>query len=271
MKTIPLPQRVLYVIGMGVKIPGHTTVAATEALSRCDRIYTIVQEPPDVWLPASRARGLSVVNLMSLYVEGALRSDNYARVARTILDGLNEVTTVGYVTYGNPLSYDSVAQALARESENAGWRLEVVAGISSIDTILCDLRMDMAPGIQVYEASWLVASRTPINAAAPVILLQLGHFGTVRAHYRQRRRAESLADLVSYLAGFYPDSHTVMLVQSSSDARPASVARVKLGDLCNVREDQWAESVYIPPLQAPQLRADVVARLTAEGPAAERS
>src|SRR5688572_10061305 len=99
--------RFLFVVGMGVKIPGHTTIAATEALSRCDRIYTIVQESPEVWLPPGRAGRASIVNLMSLYVEGALRSDNYARVAKTILEGLNEVSVVGYVTYGNPLSYDS--------------------------------------------------------------------------------------------------------------------------------------------------------------------
>jgi precorrin-2 methylase len=262
--------RLLYVVGMGVKIPGHTTIAATEALSRCERIYTIVQEPPEVWLPAGRAARGSVVNLMSLYVEGALRSDNYARVAKTILDGLNEASVVGYVTYGNPLSYDSVAQALARAAEHAPWRLEIIPGISSIDTILCDLRLDMAPGIQVYEASWLVASRTPLNTAAAVILLQLGHFGTVRAHYRQRRRAESLADLVSYLSTFYPESHTVMLVQSSGGARPASVAEVKLGELCQVGEKDWAESVYIPPVNAARLAPDVLAQLGADRPEGER-
>jgi len=262
---------ILYVVGMGVKIPGHRTVEAAEALARCERIYTIVQEPPHVWLPPLREPDSSVVNLMSLYVEGALRSDNYSRVTKTIIEGLKEVATVGYVTYGNPLSYDSVAQALAREAETAPWRLEVIAGISSIDTILCDLRLDMAPGVQVYEASWLVASRTTLNAAAAVILLQLGHFGTARARYRQRRRPESLADLVSYLRGFYPESHTVTLVQSSSDARPAAMTRVQLGELTNLREDQWAESVYIPPLHAPQLAPDVLARLTAEGPATDRS
>jgi hypothetical protein len=46
---------------------------------------------------------------------------------------------------------------------------------------------------------------------------------------------------------------------------------VKLGDLCSVREEQWAESVYIPPVQAPQLRRDVLSRLTAERPAADGS
>ena len=234
-------------------MPGHMTVAATEALSRCDRIYTIVQEPPALWLPAGRPRLTPVVNLMSLYVEGALRCDNYAKVAATILEGLNHAHVVGYATYGNPLSYDSVAQTLTRQAENASWRLEVLAGVSSIDAILCDLRVDMAPGIQIYEASWLVASRTPVNPAAAVILLQLGHFGSNRAHYRQRRRAESLADLVSYLSTFYPVSHTVHLVQSSSGSRPASIAPVRLGDLSQITDREWAESVYVPPLLPPRV------------------
>ncbi len=254
----------LYVIGVGVQIPGHTTIAALEALSRCDRIYTLVQQPPDMWLPAGRTAVTEIVNLMGLYSEGALRSDNYSRVANTILQGLNQVGCVGYVTYGNPMSYDSVAQTLAREAVNAPWRLEIIAGVSSIDTILCDLRIDMAPGIQVYEASWLEATRTPLNASAAVILTQLGHFGTMRAHYRQPRRGELLAGLVAYLSAFYPESHTVMLVQSSSDTRPASVARVELRDLCRIEDKDWAESMYIPPVQPAQLTADAIARLSAE-------
>jgi precorrin-2 methylase len=254
----------LYVIGLGVSIPGHVTAAAADALGRCDRIYTIVQEPPAVWLPTSAQRK-PIINLMSLYVEGALRSDNYARVAKTILDGLNEASVVGYVTYGNPFAYDSVAQTLARAAEGAPWRLEVIAGISSIDTILCDLRLDLAPGIQVYEASWLVGSKTPLNPGTAVILVQLGHFGTVRAHYRQRRRAESLAELVSYLFTFYPESHTVMLVQSSGGARPASVAKVRLSELCRVGEKDWAESVYIPPVRPSEFVPEALSRFTESG------
>jgi uncharacterized protein YabN with tetrapyrrole methylase and pyrophosphatase domain len=238
----------LYIIGLGVKIPGHTTLEAAEALSRCGRLYSIVQEPPAVWLP-SRAGAIPVINLMTMYVEGALRTQNYERVANAILDGLKEAPVVGYVTYGNPLAYDSVAQKLVRDARRDGVSFRVVPGISSIDTILCDLGVDMAPGIQVFEASWLAASRTPLNPSVAAILLQLGHFGSARAHYRDRRPAEALKDLVEYLCQFYPPAHEVFLVQSSSTSQPAAIKQVRLDGLCEITDRDWAESMYIPTLE----------------------
>jgi precorrin-2 methylase len=244
--------RQLYIVGLGVMIPGHVTVAATEALSRCQRIYSIVQEPPALWLPRGHNDLTPIVNVMSLYEEGALRSDNYARVASTILEGLRQVSAIAYVTYGNPLSYDSVAQTLVREAGRFDADVQVVPGISSIDSILCDLRVDMAPGIQIYEASWLVTSETQLNPSVAAILLQLGHFGSLRAHYRQRRR-ESLADLSSYLCRFYPELHTMYLVQSSNGSRAATISPVAITQLCTVDEADWAESAYLPPVQQAQL------------------
>jgi uncharacterized protein YabN with tetrapyrrole methylase and pyrophosphatase domain len=250
----------LYVIGLGVKIPGHTTIEAAEAMVRCSRIYCIVQEPPAVWLP-SKASSIPVVNLMSMYIEGALRTDNYQRVAQAIFDGMKEVPVVGYVTYGNPLAYDSVAQKLVGDARRDGVPFQVVPGISSIDTILCDLGIDMAPGVQVYEASWLAASRTPLIASVAAILLQLGHFGSARAHYRDRRPAEALKDLVEYLCRFYPPSHEVFLVQSSNTSRPAAIKPVRLDRLCEIEAQDWAESMYIPAFQPAKLTPEALAGL----------
>jgi Tetrapyrrole (Corrin/Porphyrin) Methylases len=252
----PFARRQLYVIGLGVKIPGHTTIEAAEAMSRCARIYSIVQEPSAVWLP-SAVRATPVVNLLSMYIEGALRIENYQRVANAILEGLKEAAVVGYVTYGNPLAYDSVAQMLVRNARRDSIPFQVVPGISSIDTILCDLGIDMAPGVQIYEASWLVASRTPLNPSVAAILLQLGHFGSARAHYRDRRPIEALKDLVEYLSGFYQPSHAAFLVQSSNSSRPAAIKQVRLDGLCEIGARDWAESVYIPALQPTRIGPEV--------------
>ena len=128
-----------------------------------------------------------MVNVLEMYAEGAVRTQNYDRVADTIFQALAETETVGYVTYGNPLAYDSVAQNLVRQAQRSGTPFQIVAGISSIDTLLCDLGVDMAPGIQIYEASWLVTSPVRLDVAVAAILLQLGTFGSFRTHYRDRR------------------------------------------------------------------------------------
>jgi uncharacterized protein YabN with tetrapyrrole methylase and pyrophosphatase domain len=255
------PDRRLYIIGLGVKIPAHITIEATAALSRCGRVYTLIQEPPAVWMPSGSAAKIPVVNVLGMYVEGALRVQNYDRVVQSIVAAITEFPEIGYVTYGNPLIYDSVAQKLVLYARDAGLPYHVVPGISSIDTILCDLGTDMAPGIQIYEASWLVASQTPLNPAVATILLQMGHFGSSRAHYRERRPAKALQDLSVYLCSFYPPSHTAFLVQSSDKAQPAAIKQVRLDELCRVNPRDWAESIYIPPSEPARLDEQMAARL----------
>jgi uncharacterized protein YabN with tetrapyrrole methylase and pyrophosphatase domain len=248
----------LYIVGLGIKVPDHVTVAASKALARCERVYTIVQQQPALWMPVRPGANAEVINLMGRYVEGALRLENYQRVVKEILNGLEGARAVAYVTYGNPLSYDSVAQALVREVPQRNCGVEVIPGISSIDTILCDLGVDMAPGIQVYEASWLVAAEAPLNVSVAAILLQLGHFGTARAHYRERRGAETLAGLVAYLSRSYPLSHRVHLVQSSDGSEGTLIRQLPIAELAKVGNNDRAESVYIPALTPPILGADAI-------------
>jgi uncharacterized protein YabN with tetrapyrrole methylase and pyrophosphatase domain len=254
------PPRLL-VIGLGIRIPDHITSQASRTLATCTRIFTIVQEPPVTWLPAGSAR-IPVTNLLDMYIEGAIRTQNYERVANRIVQSLDDTSTVGYVTYGNPLVYDSVGQQLVNHARRAGVPFKVLVGISSIDTLLCDLGVDMAPGIQVYEASWLVAGRVPLAVTAPVILLQLGTFGSFRTHYRQRRDTATLEPLVAYLGRSYPLSHRVQLVRSSDQHQDTNVRGVQLGDLPTVHpDDVQGASMYIPCLEPARLDPDMLARM----------
>ena len=242
------PNTRLYIIGIGIKIPGHTTAEAAQAMGRCQRLYSIVQEPPRVWLPRASA-GIEVVNLLNMYAEGVLRVDNYERAAARILASLQEVSTVGYVTYGSPLAYDSVGQELVSAAKAAALPFEVISGISSIDTLLCDLGLDMAPGVQIYEASWLVTHRALLNPSIPVILVQMREFGSFRTHYRERRPASALEDLANYLCSFYPATHEGYMVQSSNQQFPSLIRPVPLGRLCELEDPDFLPSFYIPVLK----------------------
>lgn len=245
--------RQLNIVGLGVSVPAHVTREALDVLAASDRMFTVVQEPPDMWLPPSKSPS-SVTNLMDLYVEGAFRADNYQRVSQRIWDALDESVAVAYVTYGNPLAYDSVAQRLAVDAEQHGVNLRVVPGISSVDTLLCDLRTDMAPGLQVYEASWLVAARVVLNVSVPAMLVQLGAFGTLRAQYRQPPGSEVLKPLEEYLSHMYSPSHQVSLVRSGNQYSAARIRRVALGELSRVESDDFlGASMFLPALHVPNL------------------
>jgi uncharacterized protein YabN with tetrapyrrole methylase and pyrophosphatase domain len=253
----------LFVIGLGVKIPDHTTLEAHQAISACKVIYSIVQEPPHVWMPLGLAREIPVVNLLTMYEENAVRKDNYDRASEAVFSTLHKTEPIGYVTYGNPLTYDSVAQNLLRLAQDHGTRVKVIAGISSIDTLLCDLRVDMAPGIQIYEATWMVAGEIAPRTDLPVILLQLGAFGSLRTHYRAVPLLSSLAGLISHLLHYYPPSHEVCLVRTADQRDFSSkVTRFNLGAIGEtINAGVINGSMYVPALQEPRYTEGVLAKL----------
>jgi uncharacterized protein YabN with tetrapyrrole methylase and pyrophosphatase domain len=256
-------QPMVFIIGLGVSIPDHITVEAYRAMTACSRLFSIVQGPPSLWLPKGTTENLQVVNVLPMYKEGVLRTDNYEKVARTIIESVSEIKPVGYVTYGNPLAYDSVAQNVIRYAQQSGIPFRVTPGISSIDTLLCDLRVDMAPGLQVYEASWLVAAQVDLRTDVAAILLQLGAFGSFLAHYRTPPSAASLAGLVSYLTRFYLPSHQVFVVRSSNQPdRSGNVRALELGKLCDARtQDILNASLYIPAMRNSNLNDEIVSKM----------
>lgn len=262
----PASEPRLYIIGLGIVIPDHSTGQALKAMSRCARLYSIVQELPQVWLPPETASRTEVVNVLHMYVEGGLRAENYDRVAKTILQAAEQTQPVGYVTYGNPMAYDSVAQHLARHSAENQVPFEIVPGISSVDTILCDIGMDMAPSLQIFEATWMMAHDIQLRPDTAAILVQVGTVGSLRTHYRTQPQGSSLTELVTYLSGVYPASHVVSLIQSPNRlGQKARIRRIALGDLSKAESgDLLGGSMYIPALRHPQPNLPFVGRMEQE-------
>jgi precorrin-4 methylase len=167
------------------------------------------------------------------------------------------------VTYSNPLAYDSVAQNVIRYAQQSGIPFRVVPGISSIDTLVCDLGWDMAPGLHIYQASRLVAAQVELRPDVAAIVLQIGAFGSFRARYRTPPSGASLAGLVTYLNRFYPPSHRVYVVRSSSQPdRSANVRTLELGKLCDAQtQDILNASMYIPAVGNSKLDEEAILRM----------
>jgi precorrin-4 methylase len=232
-------------------IPSHITFQATQAMSVCSELYSVVQEPAIRWLPKGMVDQTKVVNLLEWYAENQPRMQNYDRVAKNIFKAIGLGKSIGYVTYGNPMAYDRVAYNLIQLVKDSGFSLEVIPGISSLDCILCDLRVDMAPGIQVFDASWLFACRIRPRIDVPLLLMQVGAFGSLQTHYTERQDGRSLNHLVHYCLEFYSPSHPVSLIRSrSNQAEPSHIRHLALRDLGKVTaEDLSGASLYLPSSQ----------------------
>jgi uncharacterized protein YabN with tetrapyrrole methylase and pyrophosphatase domain len=255
----------LYIIGLGVSIPEHLTAQAIEAMSNCCKLFSIVQEPVSRWLPPEQVGRIEVINLLDFYVDGSLRMENYDRAAQMVLDA-SGVGSSGYITYGNPMAYDSVAQLIVKRAPESGRSVRVVPGISSLDSMLCDIQVDMAPAIQVFEASWLLAFKIVPRVDTQVILVQMGSFGSYRTHYRRRLDGNALIDLVHHLTSVYPNDHRVSLVRSTaSGLHPEKISSFTLEHLSDATAEELSgASLHIPTLRQPIPNGAMLAKLEAD-------
>jgi hypothetical protein len=80
MSSVHPPKR-FDIIGLGINIPHHVTLQATNAISKCQCVYTIVQQPSQLWLPVAN---VGTRPRPSAGIETALRQN--AEIAREKID-----------------------------------------------------------------------------------------------------------------------------------------------------------------------------------------
>jgi precorrin-6B methylase 1 len=236
----------LYLVGAGIAFPDHLTLQTIEILSRCEEVYTNLPDnqlhalPPDL-----RAK---CVSLWSLYRDKRDRRENYSDVVEAIIGRAMSVRPFGWMTPGHPLVFDSVSQALMKAGEQRGWQVQVVPGISSLDTILAEVGYDPAHGLIVYEAHALVKDNVPILADLAALLLQPGAFGSDLAQLSGLWRPD-LVPLREYICRFHPSGHECAFVWSSHGGGGRhKIWWCKAAELESIPEEALGNStLFIPP------------------------
>jgi uncharacterized protein YabN with tetrapyrrole methylase and pyrophosphatase domain len=250
-------------IGMGVQDVTHMTLEAVAVLQRCKRGFVAGADQkavdhfsgalasylkPSDFLP-------DLVSLSRAYRHDRKRRENYREAANIVLEATGAERPIAYLTPGNPIAYDAVAHEILMGARTRSIPVVVIAGISSVDTVLVDLQREPAPGLQVFEASCFVGAAVKPDTRFACLLMQVGVFGTNYAVLGREPQMNALALLMDYLLQFYPRDHSAVLVRSATDScRPANVHRFTIGSLGQVPADALqGASLYIPALSAPQL------------------
>lgn len=194
-----------------------------------------------------------VIDLSPAYEEDKPRSRTYNEVARTVLDGatLDGGRRVAYVTSGHPLVLVTPAQLILKEANEKRITVEVIPGVSSLDTVWADLRFDPGPdGVLMFEATSLLLRQYPLIPTVPLFLWQVNSVET-SLYSTHKNKPERFARLQDYLLRYYPSDHVGKLVHSASfpitHAEIVSVPLGKLGILADVATSQHI--LYVPPVE----------------------
>jgi uncharacterized protein YabN with tetrapyrrole methylase and pyrophosphatase domain len=234
------------IVGTGIVGTHQLTREAEEVIRRCKRTFVIgsgygIEEHLETLSP-------QVTPLGTLYEPGRNRLLTYRRMAAEVVSAAVTDSPVCFATYGHPWVYCYPTTLIKRAAPLLGLHVEVFPGVSSFDTLLVDLGIDIAfNGVQMYEATDLLLRRRPIQIDVTCIIWQPTIFGDP-TYPTEPYTAEQFKPLQDYLLRFYPADHEAILVMTKTFPLTRSVVQhLPLRDLAaKLQRAPQVGTLYIP-------------------------
>jgi precorrin-3B methylase len=183
------------------------------------------------------------------YREERPRVNAYEHMAIRVIEAALDHPPVTFAIHGHPLVAAHPPFLVLELAGAMGLRVAVLPGISAIDAILADLRIDpVVHGVQMYEATDLLLRRRPVQSDVPAIIWQIGPLETGLQSQRVSR-PERFSRFIAHLRRYYPAQHEVVAIYCSPHPLlPPSILRFALEDMGDYApEIHSGFTLYVPP------------------------
>ena len=259
------------VVGCGLAGARHLTLETVETIRAADVVYHLVTG--DEAVAAFAALNPQTYGLIGFYRDGALDLDVYAQIVSFVIAQALVPRRVVLVVMGHPSIYVAPTHMLQEHGPRYGVPVSVLPAISSIDVMLTDFPFDIAnTGLQILDANRLVTYRLRPQRNVPLLLFQVGCFGSGIITRTQQNHPGRLSALADYLLGFYGAAHEVVLIEGGMGFPHRPVRhRMPLAELAtNGHLVTYNTTLYVPAEERVAVRdAEFLARLTDPHAAAE--
>ena len=239
----------VWVMGAGAFTSRRLPVGLADRLAKLKAVFTIIREPLGIWLPVE-LRGIQVVRLADEFTNFTDRIDNYQRVARRVVEAARDGSEVMYITYGSPVIFDRVLSFIRNMCFEANLLCTVIPATSSVDALLAFVGEDMAPGLQICEARWLVRNSIRLDPRLAVLLFQVGVYWTDGLVQPTEIQTSHLVSLKEYLLKVFPAKHPAVFVRAPFTMADEGYANCRSLDELDsgVPQDLMGTSLYLPAL-----------------------
>jgi hypothetical protein len=203
----------IILLGYGVTDTLQLTVESQRILARFGSAYAIGLPPNlEAFLKSQRVR---VTDLGHKLAPGREFADAYLDIAHTLVTKAATERPVILLAPGNPLMFNAISRYLAMEGRRLGLTVQAAPAVSPLDVIISGLGLDASTfGLQVFDATRLVARRIALNSAVPALLLSADTFAATTLPGASER--PGLAPLAAYLGRCYPAGHPVSVITLDS-------------------------------------------------------
>lgn len=258
----------LFIVGCGIKFLSHMTLEVQALIQKSDCVVYLVNDPAmKQWIHDNSRLSIS---LDAIYFNTTNRLEAYQGISEELIKIIQVHKNTCFVMYGHPFFLANSSEQIIKEIEKRSLdiNIEVLPGISSLDCLFCDLRIDPGQyGIQAYEATAFIHRNYRLNTDSHLVLWQIGvaGIGTIiennedlnnnksRLDALNRLREKLLAyyepdyPIILYVASMYPSISFIRIDSTISEFNKISIPRLS--------------TAYIPPMNT-KLKASMVAWLT---------
>lgn len=251
--------RVIKLVGLGMYPQRDLTLGGRDAILSSKLVLLSSNPAIRPWLVELGVKFIR--DISDRYVDGGKDVDNYAAIIDAVLDASHEYGDVAYVVPGNPnLGVTATQRFLATAAKEDDLTVQVIPGVSSLDTIAMDLDLDyLERSCVILDSNRLLLLRYQLDPRIGVLIYHASSVGTSRTDYSKPWESNRLDLLQSYLCEQLDPTRPFYAVvsQTTADTTP----RVLSGELStlaeSIRDIDYATTLYIPP---PSLRGTPIDR-----------
>jgi tetrapyrrole methylase family protein / MazG family protein len=205
----------IFIVGLGISGYTQVTKETEQALSVAKKIFYVHTEP---YIKEYLKRFCDdIEDLYSLYVDHQNRMLTYDAMADRVMNEAKNSSPVVFALYGHPYCFVTPSKTVLREGPKRGLKVEMLPGVSALDTLFVDLHLDPSDrGLVQYEANYCLLFRPQLDPAVPCLIWQPGAVET-RGYNPRPSKPERFYRLRDYIRQFYPGEHKLSLTTCASN------------------------------------------------------
>jgi uncharacterized protein YabN with tetrapyrrole methylase and pyrophosphatase domain len=248
----------LTIVGTGIQLVGHLTLAAQAWIQQADKVLFAVADP----LTAEWLRSLNpTAEALPYNMDNQRRRQTYNEMVARILNEVRLERNVCAVFYGHPGVFADPAHEAIRQARREGFRAQMLPGISAEDCLFADLGLDPGKsGCQSFEATDFLIRRRKFDPTSALILWQIAMTGNL-GFYQPGSSFRGLQVLTEVLQTHYHSEPEIIIYEAAVYTGFDPVIK-KIG-LSKLPEAEVTpiSTLYIPPQATASVDLEMMERL----------
>ena len=249
----------LTVVGTGIQLVGHLTLAAKAWIEQADKVLFAVADPvTGKWLQTLNV----TAEALPYNTNNQRRRETYREMVDRILAEVRQGLNVCAVFYGHPGVFASPTHEAIKQARREGFRAQMLPGISAEDCLFADLGLDPGRnGCQSFEATDFLIRGRKFDPTSALILWQIATIGNLGFH-QEGMQLRGLNVLTEVLETHYSSDHEVIVYEAAvyyPVCEPV-IQHISLSKLVEIRVS-LVSTLYVPPQAPAPIDSEMMARL----------